>query len=238
MIPKNIFQSWCNKELHPEIKKVQESILKSNPEYKYFLYDDEEIDKFVNDNYPGEISECYNKLNIIVAKVDFWRYLVLYKYGGVYLDMDSSIVKPLKSFISEDDEAVLSSEISSRNCFVQWMLVFNKGHPILKKCINIVADNIKNNKYPNDVRKMTGPSAFTEAINYYHFLLFKKTFNHNFLYKDNDDIYKKDNIKYRVFGKNYTKLALNKFPKCYYLYAGVKKKHWTKEEKQKKLLKV
>jgi mannosyltransferase OCH1-like enzyme len=99
MIPKNIFQSWYTTILHPKIKKYIDTMKSLNPEYNHKIYTDSEIDSFVNEHFPGEISECYNKLNIIVAKVDFWRYLVLYKYGGIYLDMDSSIEKPLNELI-------------------------------------------------------------------------------------------------------------------------------------------
>ena len=90
------------------------------------------MDKFVNDNFKGEIADCYNKLNIIVAKVDFWRYLVLYKYGGVYLDMDSSIERPLHELINDEDEAIITAE-GNPHLYVQWALIFSKHHPILKK---------------------------------------------------------------------------------------------------------
>ena len=84
MIEKNIFQSWCTKKLPPLLEQKINFFKNLNPEYTYHLYDDDEMDHFVNEHYPGEIADCYNKLNIIVAKVDFWRYLILYKYGGVY----------------------------------------------------------------------------------------------------------------------------------------------------------
>lgn len=66
------------------------------------------MDRFVNTHFTGIIADSYNRLNIIVAKVDFWRYLVLYKYGGVYLDMDSSIDVPLDTLINEEDEAIIT----------------------------------------------------------------------------------------------------------------------------------
>jgi mannosyltransferase OCH1-like enzyme len=61
---------------------------------------------------------------MIVAKADFWRYLVLYKYGGVYIDIDSSIDVPLDSFINGGDCAILSSECG-RETFTQWALIFD-----------------------------------------------------------------------------------------------------------------
>ena len=88
MIEKNIFQSWHTKQLHPLVQQKINSFKELNSDYSYYLYDDNDMDDFVNQHFSGEISELYNKLNIIVAKVDFWRYLVLYKYGGIYLDMD------------------------------------------------------------------------------------------------------------------------------------------------------
>ena len=55
MIPKNIFQSWITKDLHPEIQKKVDNIKSLNPEYNYQLYTDSEIDEFVNTFYPGEV---------------------------------------------------------------------------------------------------------------------------------------------------------------------------------------
>ena len=90
--------------------------------------------------------------------MDFWRYLALYKYGGVYLDMDSSIEKPLDDLIKPEDEAIITAEGNS-GLYVQWALIFSKGHPILKKTIDLVVTNIKNNNHPNDIHKMTGPNV-------------------------------------------------------------------------------
>ena len=90
MIPKNIFQSWYTTQLHPEVQKYIDEMKANNPEYTYKLYTDSEMDSFVNENFKGVIAECYNKLNIIVAKVDFWRYLILYKYGDRTISFQSS----------------------------------------------------------------------------------------------------------------------------------------------------
>ena len=41
------------------------------------------------------ILKCYDSLNIGAAKADFWRYLILYKTGGIYIDVDSMIGRTL-----------------------------------------------------------------------------------------------------------------------------------------------
>jgi mannosyltransferase OCH1-like enzyme len=131
------------------------------------------MDNFVNEHFKAEISECYNKLNIIVSKVDFWRYLVLCKYGGVYLDMDWSIDKPLKFLIKDNDEAIITAK-GNPNLYVQWALIFSKNHTILQKTIELNINNI----YPNNIHKMTGSLVYSRAINQVHVQLFNKKLNH------------------------------------------------------------
>ena len=175
MIPKILYQTW---DTNMHNKKIQErlDIMKdkySGYEYKFFL--DNDLDDFVHEHFDGDILECYQKLNIIVAKVDFWRYLILYKFGGVYLDFDSELLEHLDSIIRDDDKAVISMENNPDPdwpYFCQWALMFEAGHPILKRVIEMIVENIKENKYPNDIHKMTGPGVFTKAVQSVHFDLF------------------------------------------------------------------
>ena len=235
MIEKNIFQTWNTKNLPSKIQEKINSFLQLNPGYEYKLYDDKDMDYFVNEYYKGEIADCYNKLNIIVAKADFWRYLIIYKYGGIYLDMDSCIEKNLSELIKDEDEAIITAE-GNPNIYVQWCLIFKKEHPILKRTIEIVVDNIKNNKYPNNIMRMTGPIAFTEAINQIHKELFNnEIIDHSKITKNTDITYKLNNISYRIYGIDFSGYCCWKHNCSHLLY--INKKHWTQEEKEKKLLK-
>jgi mannosyltransferase OCH1-like enzyme len=233
MIPKNIFQSWYTINLHPLIKNKIDNMKKMNPSYNHRIYTDDEIDDFVNENFPGEILDCYNKLNIIVAKVDFWRYLILYKYGGVYLDMDSSINGSLDKLIKENDEAIITAE-NNPNMFVQWALIFNKEHPILKKTIELIVENIKFNKYPNDIHRMTGPSVFSEAINKIHMHNTGIKVRHNLIHKNFNMTFKCKNSSYRIYSIDYNNYLSFKYDESHLLYNS--KKHWRNEQKIKPLL--
>lgn len=250
-IPKVIYQTWCNKQLHPIIQNKIGYMMSLNPGYEHKLFDDNDIDQFVNENFPGEIADCYNKLNIIVAKTDFWRYLILYKNGGVYLDMDSTIQTSIDSFMNDSDDAIITAE--GPDLFLQWGLIFNKGHHILKRTIELIVDNIKNNNYPNDIHKMTGPTVFTQAIrsiheenfneNINHHELYKKTFgkeyhDHHFYEQNSNQIlditFKNNKISYRLFGRDYGGHFLFKYQESALLYYN--KKHWRQEESEKRLL--
>lgn len=234
MIPKNIFQSWTTIILHPQIQNKIDKIKQLNPDYTHKIYTDEEMDDFVNMNFDQNIQDCYNRLNIIVAKVDFWRYLILYKLGGVYLDMDSTIERPLDKLIKSDDEAIISAE-GNPNFYVQWALIFNKNHPILKRTIEFIVENIKTNAYPNDIHSMTGPAVFSRAVNSVHNEIFGVNLVHQNISRDTNIVYKQNEVSYRIYGLDYNKYFIFKFPEHNYLYLN--KKHWKQEQREKSLLK-
>ena len=235
MIEKNIFQCYWNRSGNPLINDLINKHKSMNPDYNYYLYDDKDMDVFVNKHYNGEISECYNKLNITVAKADFWRYLVLYKYGGIYLDMDSSIEKPLNELIKEEDQAIISAE-GNPNLYVQWGLIFSKEHRILKKTIELICNNIKNNRYPNNILKMTGPSVYTEAINGIHMELFNNIINHQDIKRNTDIKYKINNISYRLYGIDFGSYFKFKHKFSRLLFSN--NIHWKKEQRIKPLLNI
>jgi len=234
MIEKNIFQSWHSYQLHPEVQDKIDSYKRLNPEYKYFLYNDKDIDNFVNMHFKGEIADCYNKLNIIVAKVDFWRYLVLYKYGGIYLDIDSSIEISLDSLIQDNDEAIITAE-QNPNIYVQWALIFKKGHPILKRTIELIVDNIKTNRYPNDILKMTGPGIYSQAINEIYNEYYNTSLDHSIIYRDTNTTYHTINFSYRIYSIDYNHYLLYKHHLTHLLQYK-NNRSWRDDEREKPLI--
>ena len=232
-IPKHIYQSWHSKTVHPNVQNNVIDVMKSkNPDYTHEIYTDEEIDKFVHENYDGEIAECYDRIDIIVAKVDFWRYLLLYKKGGIYLDIDSSINNSIKDFIDEEDEAFITRE-SGDKFYAQWGLFFAKEHPIMKKTIELVVDNIKNNRYPHDIHKMTGPTVFTRAVNIVS--NGKDVVSNCMFYGNKDGVYHTEGRNYRIFKTDFDKNLsfLHKFWKA----SRGGKVHWVDQQKRRPILK-
>ena len=235
MIPKNIYQSWHTKKLDNRTEKRINYMKQLNPEWNYELYDDNDMDHFVNTNFKGIISEAYNRLNIIVAKVDFWRYLILYKYGGVYLDMDSCIDKPLNDLIKNDDDAIITCE-SNTNKFANWCLMFDKYHMILRRVIDLIVHNITTNAFPNDIIRMTGPIVFSKAIHDIFKVLYSKELVHDNFSTNTDITYHKNMIKFRIYGIDYNEYCTFKHEDWEILYH--KKRHWRQEVNEHNLLRA
>ena len=90
---------------------------RNNSEYDFRLIDDQGCEKFMEEHFSGEVADAYFSINpkLGAARADLWRYCVLYKHGGVYLDIDSLIVKPLDEWIKPDDHAIISYETNKLN---------------------------------------------------------------------------------------------------------------------------
>jgi mannosyltransferase OCH1-like enzyme len=175
MIEKNIFQTFVNNELPEPVANLIEQLKLNNSNYNYYFYTDENILDFIKTNYSNEIYNAYSKLQIGAAKADFWRYLILYKYGGVYLDIDSYITIPLDNFILDKDKAIITRE-NNYGHFVQWCLIIKSEHPILKYTIENVLKKIFEKKETR-LNYITGPPVLSECIeNLYQYLGFKSLY--------------------------------------------------------------
>ena len=182
-IPKTIYQTWKTNNLHPKIEEIRRRILNINPGYMFDLFDDIEIDNFINRHFDERTYDAFSKLKVGAARADFWRYCVLYINGGVYLDIDSEIIKPLKNLINEDDQCIITRE-GNPGVFNNWVMIFERNHPILKEAIERCIFNV-NNKTSSNIGHLTGPAGpFTQAINTIMCQYYKKTTN---LYYESDD---------------------------------------------------
>ena len=71
-----------------------ESTLKAFPkdEYTHMHWYDDELDKFIEKEYPWFLP-IFNAYDVNIKRIDMVRPFFLYKYGGIYLDMDYVVYK-------------------------------------------------------------------------------------------------------------------------------------------------
>lgn len=97
MIPRIIHYCWFGrKPLPPESVQCIESWKKYCPEYQIIEWNEDNFDiescKYISDAYK-------EKKYAFVS--DYARFYVLYKYGGVYLDTDVELIKPLDTILEK-----------------------------------------------------------------------------------------------------------------------------------------
>jgi mannosyltransferase OCH1-like enzyme len=99
-IPKIIMQTWKDKNVPRKWRKSPESIREFMKDWQYVLMTDEDNRKFVQEHFPGFLP-YYDAFEYNIQRVDAIRYMWLYIHGGIYMDLDFVLMKPLDNLFKE-----------------------------------------------------------------------------------------------------------------------------------------
>ncbi|MDG3086919.1 glycosyltransferase [Vibrio hannami] len=133
-------------------------------DYEYRFVSDDAQRKYVEENTSKQEFEAYLQLNDGAALADFWRIVALNTEGGVYLDMDATLVKPLKKLIDPNDEALYVSLAKNNFEFTNFFLASAPNNPDYQKTIDKMVVNIEQKKVDKGVYFLTGPGVLTETL--------------------------------------------------------------------------
>ncbi|WP_395622054.1 glycosyltransferase family 32 protein [Sphingomonas daechungensis] len=188
-IPKKIHQIYFGDDLSERLKANARELRDLNPGWEYALYDAHMGEDFIRTHYGADVLQAYHHLDprYYAARADLLRYLIVYREGGVYLDIKSRFEGPIDKFIRGDEGFVLSQwrngtgEIHEgfgiyRDIafvpggeFQNFHVIGAAKHPFLNAVIEAVLRNI--NAYApwhavgrTGVVRVTGPVAYTRAI--------------------------------------------------------------------------
>jgi mannosyltransferase OCH1-like enzyme len=167
IIPLNLFQTWHTLDLLGKMQENVELLKKENPEFTYYLYDDQMCEKFIKDNFDDEILYTFNKLKPGAYKADLWRYCILYLKGGIYLDIKYTCINDFKLIELTDKEYFVKDMVNdNRTGVYQALLCCLPKNNILLECITQVVYNVKHNLYLNNCLDLTGPLLFIKFENF------------------------------------------------------------------------
>uniref|UniRef100_A0A6C0LHC6 Glycosyltransferase n=1 Tax=viral metagenome TaxID=1070528 RepID=A0A6C0LHC6_9ZZZZ len=159
-IPRNLIQTYKHNMLHDFIYENIQKILETNSDYNYYLITDEIGIDLIKQHFDQRTLDAYNRLNLGAAKGDFLRYVAMYVYGGIYLDLDSSINTHLSSFIDPTIEHLFFLDGGCN--LQQWCFASAPKNPILLKIIEEMIRRIDNNE--ENIFLATGPTLFTDVV--------------------------------------------------------------------------
>lgn len=152
MIPKTIHLTWKSKSLPPILKLLYDENLKflRSKGYNVILWSDEEIVNLINKNYPN-FYEIYSLARTGVQRGDISRLLVVYHYGGIYIDLDVLVLRDFADIIDMDsDDFYISYEPSGQTMALynddkyicNAFFAANKNNIVLNKLIKGIQDVI------------------------------------------------------------------------------------------------
>jgi mannosyltransferase OCH1-like enzyme len=170
MIPKIIHIIWWQgiNKIPSKFKNNINSWREKNPKYKMIIWDETTIMKFINKSYDNAFIKI-NLYNKMIQKIDYAKYLIIYKYGGCYVDIDMLCYDELDNYLIQDKINVSVFYFTK----IRILPLINNGFIACDKKNNTILDIIKMcNKYVNNdylideltILKTTGPLLFNSIL--------------------------------------------------------------------------
>jgi len=180
-IPKIIHQTYISLEKLPKVwKDTPVTWQKYHPDWKYKFWSDDDCKQMVSQHFP-EFLETYNSYKHNIQRADAIRPMVLYLYGGLYVDCDIQPIRSVEDLFYQDNEVYLVRSSNGNvvtNCFMA-------SKPKVKFWKLIIDEMYNRAKSPNifwslskhiEVMYTTGPMFIDKMFNQY-----KNTFKFYFL---------------------------------------------------------
>lgn len=158
-------------ELPPCTKQNTEQWQQKNPTYNFSYYNDKQIDEYVSKFCQLErCKEAYSKLTGGAARADLFRLVRLYTHGGTWVDSDIMAMSMKDSCTaSSPSDTLLLYEYEPEHAPRYTFISASPGHPILRRTIERVIDNIltefqHNGSLIHGAYTVTGPHNLHETI--------------------------------------------------------------------------
>lgn len=153
-IPKNLLQVTKNYQSSRIIHRLKEF----THDFHYLNFTDKEcIEYMINHPIPDMTPQLLYKFNGFKTgahKSDLFRYYWLYQNGGIYMDADLMIYRPIIQLLSEHPDKFISVKSIYKKTIFQGFIATPARHPIiLRALIDIMRTSIK--KYNHDYLLMT-----------------------------------------------------------------------------------
>lgn len=119
--------------------------------------------QFMQENASHDVYEAYTKLTDGAAQADLWRVVVLYLKGGVYMDIDATLVLPLHAILKGITPG-LFIKIKGNKEITNFFLATVAGNACYQSVIDKIVDNINNHDGTTRAYSTTGPVVFNQVL--------------------------------------------------------------------------
>jgi mannosyltransferase OCH1-like enzyme len=162
----NLFQIWISNDnygsnyVSDKMYNCIHTWINKNPELNYIFLDNQRLINLFKKDYEFPLLlEAYEKIKAFAFKADLARYYLMYKFSGLYVDIDSYCVSNVKNLTSGFD-LVMSYDCNKSN--ISQALIYS-GKPrleIFKQLIEGCITNILNEDISGGDLGITGPKLF------------------------------------------------------------------------------
>lgn len=135
------------------------------PEFAYRYVSTEERLQYFQTYADPELLSAYCKLTDGAAQADLWRCFVLYREGGIYMDIDATLTQSLAGCLSGRQELFLTNYGEFTNFF----MATRPKSPIFAEFLHTIVENIHQYDFSGHegVFSTTGPQALYQVLQHH-----------------------------------------------------------------------
>jgi tetratricopeptide (TPR) repeat protein len=167
VIPKIISQYWNDKIPPPDVKKALDTWKAMNTEYVYELFNDETARLFISENYDNTVVDIFDHVMSPSMRCDFFRYAVVLKRGGFFIDADERCLLPISFSLGACSDKTLILTRGHANALLCSPFGAAPNHPavgmIFQEALEGLLQARVSGKLP-DIHATTGPGLITRVI--------------------------------------------------------------------------
>lgn len=145
-IPKVVYLTYH------DLKKIPKYVLSNLQKYCHGfdirIFDDAKCIAFLKQYFGQEAVSIFNNMKFSAHKADFWRYCILYVFGGYYFDIKTELKAPLSEIFYSTEKNTWYTVLSILdNTIYNGIIATPPRNPILYQCIQHVFQNKNPDNY-------------------------------------------------------------------------------------------
>jgi hypothetical protein len=160
MWPKHIYMT--DKDLGRVPSYVHDALRRYAPGYRVSWFDDSNCLAYMTKHSTARVLAAYQSIPNGAHRADMWRYQILRTHGGVYLDADLILKRPLDEVFRDRRLAYTAIDTKSRGIF-QAVLVSPPHNPVFAKLIDLMVETVTRD-YDYDVFTRQFYTQFTNVV--------------------------------------------------------------------------
>lgn len=130
-----IYQTTKTKENIPD--KVYQQMQKYAPTYQHVIFDDKECIQYLQKHFGKKHVQRFHQLPTGAHKADLFRYCLLYKEGGIYMDIKTELIQPVDEIFVDRTKLYCVMQFDKQGIY-QGVLASPAGNPIFLELIEYV----------------------------------------------------------------------------------------------------
>ena len=164
-VPRIIFQSWKSRTQIPSnFRTWSNSFKRYNPDYDCLVWDDHDNRDFIAEQFAWFLP-FYDEYPKEIFRVDAVRFFFLYKFGGLYADMDTECLKRLDPVLEAGDVIVgrMGADKTFEHSIPNAMMAAKPRHLLWLLAITMCMEKFKECSTPEEMERR-GPETLTGPI--------------------------------------------------------------------------